>query len=260
MNEILKLNKVCFGYDRQHPILRNISAAILPGQTVTLLGPNGVGKSTLLNCVTGILEPQSGTITLSGRPISGLPRKTIAQTVAYVPQKPQVAFDYPLIDFVVMGRTAYMKLLSVPDKADYEAARSALRRLGIEELSERPVNELSGGEQQKACIARALVQEPELIVLDEPTSSLDYGNQITVLGLIRQLSADGFSVLMTTHDPDHALLLNSDVWLMNRAGELRCGSSGSLLTEENLSELYQARVRLLESEELSRRVCVIESI
>ena len=253
---IIECKHVNFSYDGNRSILQDVSMSVEKGQLVTLLGPNGVGKSTLLNCITGLLRPQSGSITLDGRDLFRMPRRAVARQIAYVPQKNDVPFDYQVREFVVMGRTAHMGLLSVPTAKDYARVDEALERLGITHLAQRPINELSGGEQQKACIARALVQEPKVVILDEPTAALDYGNQIKVLHLIKELLGLGFSVIQTTHNPDHCLMLGGYVAILDRQGCLQMGPVDAILTEERLSEVYETPLRLVPLEGLGRATCV----
>lgn len=256
MNPIIESENIHFGYTESRKILNDISFRIYEGQLITLLGPNGVGKSTLLNCICGLLKPSSGMVKLFGNPISKLSRREIAQQIAYVPQKSSVSFDYSVKDFVVMGRSAYLSILATPSEQDYKKTDEALEKLGITQLRERPISELSGGEQQKACIARAIVQDPKLVILDEPTSALDYGNQVKVLRLIKELSASGYAVLMTTHNPDHSFMLNGDVAIMSHDGKMEMGAVDQILTENRLEEAYGTKIRLMYVDEMKRKICV----
>ena len=260
MTPLIEIKNIDFNYTAEQPILRRIQAEIMPGQLITLLGPNGVGKSTLLNCIIGVLTPTRGEVLLNGRKLSQFSRKTIARNIAYVPQKTAVSFDYSVLEFVVMGRTSHMGFFSAPSSDDYRQSEHALEQLDLLRLKNRPISELSGGEQQKACIARAIVQMPKLIIMDEPTSALDYGNQIKVLKLVKELSASGYAVLITTHNPEHPLLLNSDVWLLERSGTLSAGTCDEMLTEEKLVKLYDTNIHVTHIDSLNRRACFIRSI
>lgn len=260
MTPLIEIRSVSFSYMPEHPVLNNICASIMPGQLITLLGPNGVGKSTLLNCISGLLSPSCGEVLLNGKKMEKLSRKHIARNIAYVPQKPTVSFDYSVLEFVVMGRTSHMKLFSMPELKDYQCAERALKQMDILDFKDRPISELSGGEQQKVCIVRALIQEPQLIILDEPTSALDYGNQVKVLKLIKQLAESGYAILITTHNPEHPLLLNSNVWILDRDGKLNVGSSKDMITESKLTALYETDVCIMDVGSAGRRACIVRSI
>lgn len=256
MIPIIDAKYITFGYREGHNVLDKVNFLVYPGQLISLLGPNGVGKSTLLNCICGLLKPQVGTIALCGRDISKETRKSIAQKIAYVPQKTTVSFDYTVRDFVVMGRTAHMNILATPSKSDFERADEALEKLALSELANRPISELSGGEQQKACIARALAQSPKLIVMDEPTAALDFGNQLKVLRLIRELSDSGYAVLLTTHNPDHCMVLGGKVAILNRQGFIESGDADTILTERKLKQVYGTDLRMLFVKDVNRTVCI----
>lgn len=256
MEHIIECSELCFGYEEKKRVLNNVTFSIEKGELITLIGPNGAGKSTFLNCLCGLLKPNSGTINLNGRKISSLSRRQISAIVAYVPQTISVPFDYTVRDFTVMGRAAYYSMIQSPAESDYKKVDAALHRLGIEELSLRPINTLSGGEQQKACIARALVQEAELVILDEPTSALDYGNQIRVLRLIRELSHMGMAILVTSHNPDHALMLGSKVAILDKSGQLEAGTCTDILTSEKLSKLYSTPLLTVYSPLFKRSICL----
>lgn len=260
MSSIIISKNICFGYPNSRTLFSDISISIGDGDLITLLGPNGVGKSTFLNCICGLLKPQNGKVYLMNKDITRMGRNEIAKYIAYVPQKVEIFFDFTVKEFVVMGRTAHLGILSLPNKSDYEQVNDALYKLGILDLAERSMTELSGGEQQKVCIARAIVQKPKLIILDEPTSALDFGNQIKVLKLVKELSQTGYAILMTTHNPDHCLMLCENVAIIDENGKMELGQYNNILTEKRLTSIYKTKVKIMYSEEIGRWLCVPEGL
>ena len=255
---LLEARGVSFSYGRDLPlILRDVSVSVDQGDTITLLGPNGVGKTTLLNILCGLLRPDSGSVLLDGRDIRTVTAREIALHIAYVPQRLNLMFDYTVLDYVLLGRTAHLSMISMPSERDREIALGALDRLELADYRDRIINNLSGGEQQKVSIARALAQEPRIIILDEPTSALDYGNQAKVLDLVQLLSRDGYAVLMTTHNPDHPLLLGAKTWLLSRGGSLQEEEAERAITNEALTALYGSQVMVADVEALGRKACFI---
>jgi iron complex transport system ATP-binding protein len=260
MGEIVSIKNLTFAYSKGKNVLCEINAQILNGDLITLLGPNGVGKSTLLNCITGLLAVKENVIKLNNRDIVFLKIKNIAQIIAYVPQKFQNSFDYTVREYVTMGRTAHKNMFEQPTEKDYSIADEALEKLNILYLKAKSFNEISGGEQQQVCIARAIAQQPKLIVLDEPTSALDLDNQIKVLNLTKKLSELGYAVLMTTHNPEHSLLLNSTVWILSRDGHLTVGSTAELITEKTLRSLYASEICVSEVPSANRQICFVNKL
>lgn len=230
-----------FGY-RGHPVGRGVTLEVLAGEVLALLGPNGGGKTTLLKTLLGLLPPQHGAVRLDGRPLAALTIPARARLIAYVPQSHQGTFAFTAFDLVLMGRTAHGGLFARPGAKDRAVAASMLERLGIAHLSDRPVTMISGGERQLVLVARALAQEPRFIVLDEPTASLDFGNQGKVMRQIRQLASDGLGVLFTTHDPNQALGHADRVALLRDGGVMAEGPVREILTPERLAVLYGAPV------------------
>ncbi len=226
-------------------ILRDISVIIKSGEILCLLGPNGVGKTTLFKSMLGFLKLQSGDILIDGESISSWPIKKTAQIIGYVPQVHTPPFPFTVIDVVVMSRVAHLGMFASPGKADMMEAERALDRLGISEFRDRIYTEISGGERQMVLIARALAQNSKILILDEPTSNLDFGNQTRVLSQINNLVADGMAVIMTTHFPDHALLCSSDVGLLKRDSSLTVGKAEDVVNEENLKDAYGIEVKII---------------
>lgn len=254
MTALLEASHLSYHYPHRKPLFQDLSFSVKRGQVLTLLGPNGIGKSTLLNCLTGLLTPTAGALRLNGHPLAQLTPRDRAKLVAYVPQQLPNTSGLSVLDFVVTGRTPYLNFAQSPGVADYDLARKTLTKLKVAELATHPINTLSGGQLQLVTIARALVQEPQLIILDEPTSALDFGRQQQVLTLVTQLAHDNFAVILTTHNPNHAFILNQQVGLFGTHGQFVAGDT-SLLTEERLRETYQTGLKLLFVPELHRTIC-----
>ncbi len=254
---IYEINNLSFSYPQaERSILNDVSLTLAEGAILSILGPNGAGKSTLLNCMAGLLKPTLGRIELCGRDMSEMAFREIAQVMGYVQQIHTPAYGYSVLHFVTMGRAPRIGMFSRPGEADKKAAWDALETLEIAHLAHKPYTEISGGEMQKAVIARAIVQEPRVILFDEPTAHLDSGNQLRVLSIILDMAERGFSVVMTTHNPDHALLLGGDVAILSRDGHLRTGACNEIITEQLLLEIYNTQLCLIPVPELSRVACI----
>ncbi len=251
---------VSFSYNGKRSILDDVSLCISPGEMVTLLGPNGAGKSTLLNCLVGVCLPQKGVVRLEGRDVSKMMPRDIARSVAYVPQTSTTTYGYRVADYIAMGRTPYKNVFQHPDESDRKLVRDVMERMGISHLAEASYTQISGGERQLANVCRALVQQPKVILFDEPTSALDYGNQLKVLRMVKQLRDESYAVIMTTHNPDHPMLLGGRVAILDRAGHLSCGSVERMMTQERLSELYDTDLRVVHVDQLGRDICMAEGL
>lgn len=229
------------GY-RDRRVGSGLSLRLDEGQSLALLGPNGGGKTTLLKTLIGLLPAYAGEIELGGRPLAALSVRERARMIAYVPQVHTGTFAFPVETVVLMGRTAHHSLFAKPGAADRAVATATLERLGIAHLRERPYTEISGGERQLVLLARALAQEPRFVVLDEPTASLDFGNQGKVLNEIAALAKSGLGVLFTTHDPNHALRAATRACLLRDGCIIAEGAVNDVVTREGLEELYAAPV------------------
>jgi iron complex transport system ATP-binding protein len=224
-----------------------LDVAIAGGEVLALLGPNGGGKTTLLKTLLGLIRPLAGAVAVAGRPLAGLSVRERARLIAYVPQVHTSTFAFTVEDVVLMGRSAHANLLSPPSQRDRTVTAETLDRLGLAPLARRPYTMISGGERQLVLIARALAQEPRVVVLDEPTANLDFGNQGKVMREIRALAAAGLAVIFSTHDPNHALR-HADRALLIRDGTCQAsGSAADVLTLANLRALYAASVVVIES-------------
>jgi len=241
---MLEVSDLAFGFPGR-TIGRGISFALGAGEVMCVLGPNGGGKTTLFRTVLGLLEKHSGSITLEGRPIERLSRTEIAKLIGYVPQGHSGYFAYTVRDFVLMGRTAHVGIFSSPSKKDHEVAARVIASLDMAHLSERPVTEISGGERQLALVARALAQEPRLLLLDEPTANLDFGNQVRVLERICALARTGIAILFSSHDPDHAFLCAQRALLLAEGRALEIGAPRDVIRADTLQRLYGVSVQVL---------------
>ncbi|MGH6816437.1 MAG: ABC transporter ATP-binding protein [Hyphomicrobiaceae bacterium] len=239
----LEAQALAFGYP-ERPVGRNVTLAVEPGEILCLLGPNGCGKTTLFKTVLGLLRPQGGTVRLDGADLTGLKRPEIARRIAYVPQAQGTAFPYTVLDVVLMGRVAHRGLFAGPTKQDRNIARQALSELGIDDLASREVTRLSGGQRQLVVVARAIAQAAPLIVMDEPTASLDFGNQVVVLSEVKRLAGRGTGIVLSTHDPDHAFAVATRVILMRDGETIAEGPPDRVLTADRLKTVYGVDVSI----------------
>jgi len=244
----LTVKDLSFAYgDRR--ILSDVSFVAEDGKLLSVLGPNGVGKSTLFRCVLGLLRGYAGTILLDGADASALSARQLAHRIAYIPQTHYPAFNYAVFDMVLMGTTHSVGTFAAPKKQQRDDAAAALARMGIAHLAQRSYQKLSGGEQQMVLIARALAQRAPVLLMDEPTASLDYGNQHRVLSCVAELAhRDGLTVILSTHNPQHALTYADDLLALSDGRVLANGEPHMVLTEELLKNLYGVDVRLLDTE------------
>ncbi|GBQ26128.1 ferrichrome ABC transporter ATP-binding protein [Gluconacetobacter sacchari DSM 12717] len=221
-------------------VLDGVSFVMGPGEMVALLGPNGAGKTTLLRLLLRLLRPRSGRVLLDGRPVAAMTRRVLATHLAYVPQGHGVVFPYRVRDVVALGRLAGGAMLApVVPAADREAAEQAMARLAIGHLAGRSYAALSGGERQAVLIARALAQGARLLVLDEPETGLDYGQQQRLSDLLRRLAAEGYGILATTHDPVRAARIFSRAILMREGRIVADGVAADALSARAIADLYR---------------------
>lgn len=218
------------------------------GDVICLLGANGCGKTTLFRSLLGLLAPLGGDITLDGQPLHRLRRRDVARRIAYVPQSHLPPFPYRVMDVVLMGTAVDTDPFRQPGPAQRQTAHGVLERLGLERLANADYSKLSGGQRQLVLIARAMAQRAALLIMDEPASGLDFGNQAKILSEVVSLARDPtghrIGVLLSTHDPHHAFALGATVWLMRRGAIENRGPADEVLTAENLTRIYGVPVRV----------------
>ena len=253
---ILEVKDLSFSYHNNKQVFSNVNFSLDAGEILTMLGPNGAGKSTLLNCLANLLHPSSGQVMLEGRNIKDIGLKEVAKILGYVPQTHTPAYGYNVRDFVVMGRSPYLGMFQKPSADDYALADNVMEKMNIAKFANQPYTEISGGERQQATIARVIVQQPKIIMFDEPTNHLDYGNQLRTVKMVKDLANQGYAIVMTTHMPDHAILLGGKVAVMDYGGTLTVGSSEDILQEDLLRKIYRSNLHVVYMEEVGRKVCV----
>lgn len=253
-NALISVRNLKCGYGRK-AVLPDVSFDVAPSELLVMLGPNGIGKTTLFKTILGLIPKLGGEVFLSGEPYSGYGPN--AKRVAYVPQAHVPSFSFTVEEITLMGRTPRIKAFATPSDDDRAKVVKTLEELGLLRLAKRTYTEISGGERQLVLIARALVQEPDIIVMDEPTSSLDLGNQAKLMKLLSKLARKRkLAVLMTTHNPDHAFLIADSALLFTATACLH-GSVDEILTEKNLSAAYGTPITILKQQqhESSSRLC-----
>ena len=227
---------------------------------MSVVGPNGVGKSTLFYCLLGIFDNYKGKISIKDIDIKNLGVQEMAKLIAYVPQSHFPSFNFSVFDMVLLGTSVQISSVSTPGKKQIQLAESAMDRLGISHLRERGYTKISGGERQLALIARALVQQTNVLILDEPTANLDFGNQIRVLEQIRSLTKEGYTIIQSTHNPEQAFMYSDRVLAMHRGRILADGSPSEIVTEELVHKLYGVDVKIKSLYRDKVRVCVPENL
>jgi iron complex transport system ATP-binding protein len=240
----VEIEGLSFAYGRGGHRLVDVSLELRAGEVCCLLGPNGAGKTTLLRCILGLLKPAGGVIRVAGRDVTHVSARQLARLVAYVPQSTTTPFPFTALEMVVMGRTPHVGATAAPSAADRRAAVTQLERLDVAHLAHRSFPLLSGGERQLILLARALVQQAPVLILDEPTASLDYGNEVRFLDILADLVSDNRTVLMTTHQPAHALTHADRAVLMREGTIMADGPCENILTSERLTELYGVRIHV----------------
>ncbi len=235
MSKILEVQDGSFAYTQNHPLLQNIIFSLDGGQVMAIMGRNGIGKTTLIKCIVGILSWDNGFSAIGGkRSQKNKPMKEIG----YVPQAHRVSFDYSVRDMVVFGKAGHSSFFAMPSQKDYDLADQMLKKIGIYDLRENPCNKLSGGQLQLVYIARALINAPQLLVLDEPESHLDFRNQIRLLKLIQSVvSEKNIACIINTHYPNHALRIADKCFLLGEQDYI-VGNTEEVMTDVNIQKFF----------------------
>lgn len=251
----LEIRDLRFSYGERE-VLKGLSFSAEYGELLSVLGPNGVGKSTLFRCILGLLKPESGQCLIDGNSTAGFSPKELAAHIAYIPQSHYPTFNYSVMDMVLMGTTAQVNAMSVPGKRQISLAKEALERLGIAELANRGYTNISGGERQLVLIARAIAQQAKILIMDEPSANLDYGNRTRVMRTVKNLAAEGYAIIQSTHDPDQAFLYSDKVLAIHNGKVLTWGKPEDTVNSALISALYGVDVEVCSLKEDKIRVCV----
>lgn len=248
----IRVDNLSFSYG-ERPVLRGVCLEAKKGELLSLLGPNGVGKSTLFRCILGLLDGYSGDAYLEGDNTRHLSARELARRIAYIPQSHYPSFNFSVFDMVLMGTTAQVGTFSTPNKKHMEAVDAVLDRLGLLPLKDRGYMQISGGERQLVLIARALVQEATVLIMDEPTSNLDYGNQLKVMEEMKKLAGEGYCILESTHHPEQAFLYADRLVCMKDGAIIADGPPQEVMNSDLVSSLYGVDVTV---RSLPEGVCV----
>lgn len=239
----LQIKNLSFGYKKNQMILNNINLEIKQGEILGILGPNGTGKTTFIKCINNIHKPNEGRILYDGNNIMNFSQLNIAKIIAYVPQYTNNFFPMNVIDTVMMGRMPYVKK-NYSDE-DKEIVFSIIKKMNLEKFAFRNIKEMSGGERQRVFIARAMAQQPKIIILDEPTSSLDLYNQLFILHTITKLAKENnITIIMTIHDLNLASMFCDNILMLKDAHIFAHGKPEGILTAENIYEMYKVRIEI----------------
>jgi iron complex transport system ATP-binding protein len=242
----IEVQDASFSYGEKKEVFSHVNFTADQGQIVSILGPNGAGKTTFLKCILGFRKWDGGTELLDGIPRKAYPSSDFWKKAAYVPQARAQAFPYTVEETVLLGRSAWLSMFEMPHRKDYEKAEAAMKLAGITHLKDKNCNEISGGELQLTLIARALAGEPEVLIMDEPETGLDFRNQLIVLHLIQKLSREqNLTVIFNTHYPDHALEISDETLLLLKGNGSLFGPSKEVLKQDNLAKAFGVEIRML---------------
>ena len=255
----IEVHELSFAYG-VHSVLDHVTFTTGEGEFLSVLGPNGVGKSTLFRCMLGILTPSNGQILVNGKDVSAMSPACLAQQIAYIPQSHDPVFHYSVFDMVLMGTTAQRGIFSPPGREQKKLVEAALDRLGLSDLQDRSYRTLSGGERQLVLIARAIAQKARILLMDEPSASLDFGNRIRVMEQVKELCKEGYCVIQTTHDPEQAYLYSDAILALKNGRILAHGKPRDIFNEVLISDLYGVEVEICKIKQDALRVCIPKGV
>ncbi|MBD5143940.1 MAG: ABC transporter ATP-binding protein [Oscillospiraceae bacterium] len=237
----LEIKNGCFGYSKQKIILNHIDFSAESGDLVAILGPNGAGKTTLLRCMLGFLKWHSGETLLNHKNLNQIPIKTLWKQIAYVPQAKNFNSASKAEEAILLGRNAHLGMFSQPKQSDLKLVHEIMEKLNILYLAKKSCSEMSGGELQMVLIARALIAEPKILILDEPESNLDFRNQLIILETMSSLTRQGMTCIFNTHYPDHALRRSNKALLLQKNGTCKFGKTSEIITTEKIQEAFHVK-------------------
>ena len=247
---IVEVKNAEFSYNGTGNIFEDIKFSVEKGEVFSILGPNGCGKTTLLKCINALLKLKKGKIYIEGNNLKSLERNEIGKKIGYVPQSHDVTFSYTVLEMVHMGRAAHLGPFSSPSSKDIEIAKEAIETLSLSHLRDRSYSNISGGEAQLVLIARALTAQPTMLLLDEPTSHLDFRNQMVILNTLENLAKEkNITTIMTTHFPNHALSISDRALLLGNGKTGIMGDTEDVITEDNLRDVFGINVRIISFKE-----------
>jgi iron complex transport system ATP-binding protein len=254
MSHLMEIINAEFSYDGVDNVFEDINFSIDKGDVFCILGANGTGKTTLIKCLNGLMKLNSGKVLLNNKNLYSLSHAKIASNIGYIPQVHTSTFPFTVLDVVLMGRAPHLDLFESPSEKDFKIAEKSLITLNIDHMKDKPYTEISGGEQQLVFIARVLTQEPSILLLDEPTSHLDFGNQIRTLDIIEKLAKNDLSIIMSSHFPDHAFISANKVAIMKDKHFIDMGTPSEVVNEENMEKTYGIHVKIVDIAD--RKACI----
>ena len=255
----MQIENLCFSYGSRQ-VLKGVSFGAEPGEFVSVLGPNGVGKSTLFRCMLGLLPPSGGDVVIGGRNIREMTAAELAKCMAYIPQSHHPVFNFSVFDMVLMGTTAQLGPFASPGKRQAHLAEAAMERVGITHLRDRGCGNISGGERQLVLIARAIAQQAKILVMDEPSANLDFGNKMRVMNIVKGLTEDGYTIIQSTHDPDQAYLYSDKILALHGGKVCAWGTPQNTISNSLISTLYGVDVEVCKIRNDAIRVCIPANI